>query len=126
MVFNKFKDDEGKFNERLTRDVLGMLSFYEAAQLAVHGEDLLDEAIDFTTAHLQSIASNSSNRSEAEQILHVLKWPVYKAVPRIETRRFISIYENDPSHDHVLLKLAKLDFNILQSLHKEELHELSK
>ncbi|KAH7572732.1 hypothetical protein JRO89_XS03G0004300 [Xanthoceras sorbifolium] len=126
-IFNKFKDDKGNFKESLRADMSGMLSLYEAAQLMVHGEeDTLEEAIAYTTTHLQSMATHLSNNPLATQILHVLKWPVHKAVPRIETRRYISIYQDDPSHNQALLNLSKLDFNLLQILHKKELCELSK
>lgn len=124
-IFNKFKDDDGNFNKSLTSDVSGLLSLHEAAQLVVHGEDVLDEAIAFTTTHLQSMANHLSNPQAAE-VLHVLKWPIHKAVQRIESRRYFSIYQHKPSHNKDLLKLAKLDFNLLQSLHKKELCELSK
>ena len=40
---------EGKFTNTLVSDIRGMLSLYEATYLRVHGEDILDEALDFTT-----------------------------------------------------------------------------
>ncbi|GMN53289.1 hypothetical protein TIFTF001_022440 [Ficus carica] len=60
-VFNKFKDNEGKFNPSLGNDVRGLLSLYEAAQLRVHGEVILDDALVFTTTHLESKASHLSS-----------------------------------------------------------------
>ncbi|GAY69480.1 hypothetical protein CUMW_290010, partial [Citrus unshiu] len=60
-VFEKFKDDEGKFKESLINDIRGMLSLYEAAYLAIRGEDILDEAIVFTTTHLKSVISISDH-----------------------------------------------------------------
>ncbi|KAH7560435.1 hypothetical protein JRO89_XS10G0019000 [Xanthoceras sorbifolium] len=123
-IFNKFIDEKDNFKESLTSDVLGMLSLYEAAQLEVHGEDILDKAIVFTAAHLHSMATNLSNPL-ATQITHVLKWPIHKAVQRIESRRFFFIYQDQPLHNQALLRLAKLDFNLLQSLHKKELCQLS-
>ncbi|RVW21907.1 Valencene synthase [Vitis vinifera] len=60
-VFKKFKDEEGNFKESLVGDLRGMLALYEATYLMVHGEDILDEAQAFTTAHLQSMAPDSDN-----------------------------------------------------------------
>ncbi|KAL9459980.1 hypothetical protein AB3S75_003223 [Citrus x aurantiifolia] len=118
-IFNKFKDGKGNFKESLKTDVSGMLSLYEAAHLGVHGEDILDEAIAFTTAHLQS--------PMAPQVIHALRQPLYKGLPRIEARFFISLYqEHEPLHNKALLKLAKLDFNQVQSLYKIELSEISR
>nr|GMC75453.1 (-)-germacrene D synthase-like [Ipomoea batatas] len=54
-VFKKFLDKKGKFKDSLAKDVEGMLSLYEAAYLGVHGETILDEALTFTTDHLESM-----------------------------------------------------------------------
>ncbi|RVW61551.1 Valencene synthase [Vitis vinifera] len=77
--FNISCDEKGNFKKALISDVRGMLGLYEAAHLRVRGEDILDEALAFTTTHLRT-----------------------------------------------LLKLAKLDFNLVQSLHKEELSNISR
>ncbi|XP_048441589.1 (-)-germacrene D synthase-like [Pyrus x bretschneideri] len=54
-MFNKFKDvNNAKFKESLTNDVVGLLSLYEATHLRVHGGDILEEALSFTTTHLES------------------------------------------------------------------------
>ncbi|KAM3696724.1 hypothetical protein ACB098_06G060700 [Castanea mollissima] len=124
-VFNKFKDEDGQFKESLTSNVEGMLAFYEATHLRVHGEDILDEALEFTTSHLKSTASLIGN-SLVAQITRALKQPLHKGIPRLEARRYISIYEQDASHNKVLLKLSILDFNLVQSLHKEELSDITR
>ncbi|KAJ4827207.1 hypothetical protein Tsubulata_016800 [Turnera subulata] len=124
-VFRKFKDEEDNFKENLTDDVRGMLAFYEAAHLGIHGEEILDEAITFTTTHLKSKATSLSGLMAA-QVVHALKQPLHRGVPRLEHRRFISAYEEEPSHNQTLLKFAKLDFNMVQSLHKEELAEITR
>ncbi|KAJ0102692.1 hypothetical protein Patl1_04373 [Pistacia atlantica] len=56
-VFEKFKDDEGKFKASLINDVQGMLNLYEAAYFGIQGEDILDEALAYTTAHFKSMGS---------------------------------------------------------------------
>ncbi|XP_050247221.1 sesquiterpene synthase 2-like [Quercus robur] len=124
-VFNMFKDEDGQFRESLTSNVEGMLAFYEATHLRVHGEDILDEALEFTTTHLKSTASLVGNPLAA-QITHALKQPLHKGIPRLEARRYISVYEQDASHNKVLLKLSILDFNLVQSLHKEELSDITR
>lgn len=124
-VFNKFKDEQGNFSEKIIKDIEGMLSLYEATHLMVHGEDILEEALVFTTTHLESIA-NQLSHSHAIQVKHSLRQPLHKNLPRLEARRFISIYEQDPFHDKNLLTLAKLDFNMLQSLHQKEFGNICK
>nr|AEP17005.1 (E)-beta-caryophyllene synthase [Vitis vinifera] len=123
-LFNNFKDNEGNFKESLSSDVRGMLSSYEATHFRVHGEDILDEALAFTTTHLQSATKYSSNPL-AEQVVHALKQPIRKGLPRLEARHYFSVYQAYDSHNKALLKLAKLDFNLLQKLHQKELSDIS-
>ena len=125
-VFNKFKDKEGNFKESLIGDSPGLLALYEATHLMVHGEDILEEALAFTTTHLQSIVTDHPNNPLAKQVIHALKRPIRKGLTRVEARHGISIYQQDDSHNKSLLKLAKLDFNLLQSLHRKELSDISR
>ncbi|CAL5361993.1 unnamed protein product [Camellia sinensis] len=112
-VFNKFKDDNGKICESLIGDVRGLLNLYEAAHLRLRGEDILDEALSFTITHLESEAPNLSNLAQ-EQIIHALNQPIHKGLTRLEATRNFFFYEQDDSHNKVLLSFAKLDFNLLQ------------
>ena len=102
-----------------------MWSLYEAAQLRIHGEDILDEALDFTYTNLKSM-TNQLSPSLAAQINQSLRQPLHKEVPRIEARRYLSFYEEDPSHSKVLLTFAKLDFNMLQKVHQQEVGSITK
>ncbi|XP_016169327.1 probable terpene synthase 2 [Arachis ipaensis] len=124
-IFNKFKNSEGRFREIISQDVKGIWSLYEAAQLSVHGEAILEEAHDFTYTKLKSF-TNQLSESVAGQIDQSLKQPLHKAVPRIGTRSYMSFYEEDPSHNKFLLTFAKLDFNMLQKLHQTEVGNITK
>ncbi|XP_054814694.1 (-)-germacrene D synthase-like [Prosopis cineraria] len=125
-VFNKFKDEKGNFSESLTSDVGGMITLYEASHLSIHGEDILDEALAFTSRHLQSFTIESSNPFLAAKLNHVLKQCPCRGIARLEARKYISIYHLHPSYNQVLLTLAKLDFNALQKLHQKELGNICK
>ncbi|XP_058220638.1 (-)-germacrene D synthase-like [Rhododendron vialii] len=125
-VFNKLKDNEGKFKESLFGDVRGLLSLYEATFLSVHQEDILDEAMEFTTTHLYSALLNLSNNPIAAQVVHALYQPIHKGLTRLESRHYISFYQKDDSHNKVLLDFAKLDFNLVQKLHQRELSEITR
>ena len=124
-VFNKFRNIEGNFKETLVNDVQGMLSLYEASHLRVRGEDLLDEALNFTTTHL-GLKQSQVNPWLAGQVAQALKQPMRKCFSRILARHFISIYQDDDSRSEILLNFAKLDFNMLQKMHKRELSELTR
>ncbi|KAE8125665.1 hypothetical protein FH972_020444 [Carpinus fangiana] len=124
-LFTKFMDNKENFKESLINDAQGMLSLYEAAHLRVHGEDILDKALVFTTTHLVSVASHLSPPL-ATQVSHALKQPIRQGLPRLEARHYFSIYQQDDSHNKVLLTFAKLDFNQLQKLHQKEVSEITR
>ncbi|XP_031270337.1 (-)-germacrene D synthase-like [Pistacia vera] len=100
-----------------------MLNLYEAAHFAIHGEDILDEALTFTTTQLKSMGSYESP-SLAKQINHALNCPLRKGLPRLEARFFISAYLRDGLHNKTLLKFAKLDFNMLQAMYQKDLKDV--
>ncbi|XP_034675081.1 valencene synthase-like [Vitis riparia] len=124
-LFNEFKDEKGNFKKALVSDVRGMLGLYEAAHLRVHGEDILAKALAFTTTHLKAMVE-SLGYHLAEQVAHALNRPIRKGLERLEARWYISVYQDEAFHDKTLLELAKLDFNLVQSLHKEELSNLAR
>ncbi|KAF3621117.1 (-)-camphene/tricyclene synthase, chloroplastic [Capsicum annuum] len=45
---------------------------------------------------------------------------------RVESRWYLNIYDKIPNANPLLLELAKLDFNIVQSTHQEDLRNLSR
>ncbi|KAK7262674.1 hypothetical protein RJT34_30249 [Clitoria ternatea] len=126
-VFYKFKDQTGNFDEGLANDVQGMLSLYEAAEVRVHGEEILDEAYNFThTQLIKSLTTNQISPYIAAQVRHSLEQSLRKGMPRLEARYYLSFYQEDPSHNENLLNFAKLDFNMVQELHQKEVTHMSK
>lgn len=111
--------------ESIIKDVRGLLSLYEASHVRVHDDKILDEALFFTTTHLNAVVDELSSPL-ADQVAHALHQPLHKGMPRVESRHYISIYEKDASHNKTLLKFAKLDFNLLQALHQKELKDLTR
>lgn len=124
-IFNHFKDSDGKFKESLVNDVVGLLSLYEATHLRIHGEDILDEALTFTTTHLES-ATHHLSPILSKQVTHAMYQPFWKGLPRLETRHYLSLYQERDSQNETLLNFAKLDFNLLQQVHQRELSEISR
>ncbi|KAG9457133.1 hypothetical protein H6P81_001641 [Aristolochia fimbriata] len=146
-VFLKFKEERGMFN---TGRVLlsgndhteAMLSLYEAAHFATHGEEILDEALSYTKTHLMAILSSSQPQEEESLMLMsrvalALELPLHRTTTRLRTKKFLTILSNyhdrghhvDKDHDHTtatVVKLAKLDFNRSQAIHRKELQEISR
>nr|ACN67535.1 beta-caryophyllene synthase [Mikania micrantha] len=128
-IFNKYyKDKHGDFKESLINDDEEMVELYEATSLRVRGEVVLDEAFEFTRNHFANIAKEPrcSNATLSTHIQVALETPLHKRIPRLDALRYIRFYEKQASHNESLLKLAKLGFNLLQSLHRSELSQVSK
>ncbi|KAK1438391.1 hypothetical protein QVD17_04199 [Tagetes erecta] len=128
-IFYKYKSENGNFLESIRDDIHGMLSLYEAAYMRVEGEHILDEAIEFTRYNLGKVIENhtcSNGTSLETQINQALQQPLRKRLPRLEALRYIPIYQEQDSHGDDLLTLAKIDFNLLQELHRKELSQISK
>ena len=62
----------------------------------------------------------------AVQVNKALYRPIRKGLERLEERSYISIYQDEASHSKALLKLPKIDFNLLQSLPKKELSHITR
>ncbi|KAG6513654.1 hypothetical protein ZIOFF_023987 [Zingiber officinale] len=122
-IFKKYKDKEGKFMEELKDDAKGLLSLYNAAYFGTKKETILDEAISFTKDNLTSLLKDL-NPIFAKLVSLTLKTPIQPSMKGLFTRCYISIYQDDPTRNETILELAKLDFNILQCLHQEELKKL--
>lgn len=102
-----------------------MLSLYEASYLAFEGENLLDEAKAFTSMHLKDLKRDVTKSIE-EQIIHALELPYHHRMQRLEARWYIEAYSKKEDANRALLELAKLDFNIVQSVHQRELQDMSR
>ncbi|KAI4324174.1 hypothetical protein L6164_023731 [Bauhinia variegata] len=59
-------------------------------------------------------------------VTHALEIPLHWRMLRLEARWFIDFYGRKKSMIHSLLKLAKLDFNMVQAIHQEDLKHASR
>ncbi|KAL8265614.1 hypothetical protein R6Q59_002958 [Mikania micrantha] len=128
-IFNNYKNENGNFLESMRYDIHGMLSLYEATHMRVEGEAILDEALLFTKCHLGNIIEKhicSNDASLETQIHQALQLPLRKRLPRLEALRYMPIYQQQESRNDDLQTFAKLDFNLLQDLHRKELSQISK
>jgi hypothetical protein len=116
-------DASGKLKESLIGDTNGLLSLYEAAQLRTKEDIILEDALAFVTASLKQAALPLSS-SLGKQVKRALEQSLWKGHQRTEARYYISAYEEDNSKNGTLLKMAKLDYKLLQMLHRKELCEL--
>ncbi|GFS37475.1 terpene synthase-like sequence-1,8-cineole [Actinidia rufa] len=125
-VFNNFKDETGNFKACLCEDIKGMLYLYEASYFSVDNESILEEARDFTTKSLKQSLKKGIDQDLAILVSHALELPLHWRVQRLEARWFIDVYERRPNLSPTLLQLAKLDFNMVQATHQEDLKHMSR
>ncbi|KAJ4821858.1 hypothetical protein Tsubulata_024903 [Turnera subulata] len=123
-VFHKFVDAKGNFKENLSKDWVGLFNLYEASYLSIPGEKILDEAREITREHLKSLV-NDLPSPVAEQVNRTLHRPLQRKVEKYEQLQYIPIYEKLDARNEVVLKLAKLDFNVVQSIYREEVRSLT-
>ncbi|CAL4914513.1 unnamed protein product [Urochloa decumbens] len=123
-VFDRFRDDTGSFSASLSSDPASLLSLYNAAHMAIPGELVLDEAISFSRRHLQAMKGKLASPLE-EQVSRALDIPLPRLPKRLETMHYVVEYEKEEGHDPMLQELARLDFDLVRSLHLKELRALS-
>ncbi|XP_031390730.1 alpha-terpineol synthase, chloroplastic-like [Punica granatum] len=127
-VFERFTDDKGSFGVPSNEDgVKGLLSLYEASFHALEGEMILDNAKAFSSTCLMNVKKDiNMSPSLARKVDHALDMPIHWRPNRLEARWFINAYEGERDRNPILLKLAKLDYNMVQSIHKKEVSELAR
>ncbi|XP_017979007.1 PREDICTED: (3S,6E)-nerolidol synthase 1-like [Theobroma cacao] len=124
-VFDRFKDREGGFRNELRRDIKGLMELYEASQLAVEGEDILDGAREFSSQALKTWQSRELDQFSGRVIKTTLDQPYHKRLSRFTARNLLTNYQGTNGWINVLQELAKMDFNIVQSLHQTEAIRIS-
>ena len=126
-VFKGVFDNVGKLHSRVLIDIKGMLSLYEASFLSMEGEIIMDEARDFSSNYLKEFVHQNKEDNETSLLVnHALELPQEWRISRLEARWFIDVYERRQNMSPALLKLAKLEFNILQAKYQEDLKETSR
>jgi (-)-alpha-terpineol synthase len=124
-IFNSFKNEMGSFKACLCDDIEGILCLYEASFLSVEGEGVLEESRDFATKQLSEYVKESKDENLTAIVNHALELPLHWRMLRLEARWFIDVYRSRKHMNPNLLKLAELDFNIVQAVHQEDLREVS-
>ncbi|AEC07431.1 Terpenoid cyclases/Protein prenyltransferases superfamily protein [Arabidopsis thaliana] len=125
-MFRRFKGEDGKFEECHTKDVKGLLSLYEAAQLGTSTEDILDEAMSFSSSHLECLAGGTCPPHISRLIQNELYMPQHHNAEILFASEYISFYKQEDVHNKVLLEFAKLNFKFLQLHWIHELKILTK
>ncbi|KAL0422441.1 UNVERIFIED_CONTAM: (R)-limonene synthase [Sesamum latifolium] len=117
-----FRNEKGDFDPNLGNDTKGLLQLYEASFMSTQGEKTLDVAREFATIFLhKNFDGNIDDENLALLVRPCSGAPIHWRVERPNTRWFIEAYERRPDVNPLVLELAKLDFNIVQATHQQEL-----
>ncbi|KAK1437906.1 hypothetical protein QVD17_03706 [Tagetes erecta] len=123
----RFKDNHGGFKGSIQTDVKALLSLYEASYLALESETDLHDAKLFAIENLLKLSGDDHvNKVMQDHINDALDMPLYRRLQRLQARWYIDAYAKQKDANQVLLKLAVLDFNMVQSTNKRDLQEASK
>ncbi|KAK7362996.1 hypothetical protein VNO77_05121 [Canavalia gladiata] len=125
-VFDKFTYKKGKFNPKLGENMKGMIDLYEASQLSITGEDILDEAEVFSGQVLKEKMDFCIDNNESKFVKRTLEHPFHKSLPMFTARNFFGDYHGTNTWLSSLKEVAKIDFSLLQSLHHGEINQFSK
>ncbi|TYJ12979.1 hypothetical protein E1A91_A10G019600v1 [Gossypium mustelinum] len=125
-VFNRFRDREGIFRHELCRDIKGLIELYEASQLGIDGEDVLDEAREFSSQSLKKWLMAKVDFFSDRAIRNTLDQPFHKNLSRFTARNLLGTdFQGTNGWINILQELAKMDFNLVQSLHQKEIAHIS-
>ncbi|CAL0309461.1 unnamed protein product [Lupinus luteus] len=128
-VFDKFIDNRGKFNERLCGNMKGIRDLYEASHLSIVGEDILDEAEQFSKKVLKEmLLGNCLDNHEAKLVTNTLQHPSHKSLAMLTGREFFGDFHNMNNNGWLgsFKDFAKIDFSWQQNLHRQEIHQISR
>ncbi|KAJ0081039.1 hypothetical protein Patl1_10184 [Pistacia atlantica] len=121
-IFNNFSDEKRHFKSCLNDDCKGILSLYEAAFLLKEGENAIFHDIrSFTTSYLKAYLKDNKDQYLSAVVSHALELPLNWRMLRLEARWVIDLYERRPDMNNIVLELAKLDFNMVQATHQDDL-----
>ncbi|EEF27987.1 (R)-limonene synthase, putative [Ricinus communis] len=123
--FKDFMDQKGELLKCFKKDVQGILSFYEASFCNLEGEDLLEKAKTETKVYLNDLQRNSKSDT-VESISHALELPLCRRMVMLEARWYIEAYNKREDSNYTLLELAKLNFNMAQSILQRDLKDMSR
>uniref|UniRef100_A0A1J3JDY9 1,8-cineole synthase 2, chloroplastic n=1 Tax=Noccaea caerulescens TaxID=107243 RepID=A0A1J3JDY9_NOCCA len=126
VIIEKIQSDTFKSD-----DIKSIISLYEASYLSTTSDTKLHKVIrPFATEQVKKFVDSfdddgTYNVKERESAIHALEMPYHWRMRRLETRWYIDAYEKKHDMNLVLIKFAKIDFNIVQSSHQEDLKYVS-
>ncbi|XP_030451897.1 (3S,6E)-nerolidol synthase 1-like [Syzygium oleosum] len=125
-VFEYFNDKKKCFVMKLKGNIKGMMELYEASQMSIEGEDILDEAEYFSSKCLNALLTCDLDHEQARMIESTLRYPYRKSFARsLAPQSFVNDMPGVYSWMEDLLEVAKRERRIVQSVHQKEIHQIN-
>ncbi|KAK8300238.1 hypothetical protein V6Z11_D05G369500 [Gossypium hirsutum] len=125
-VFTCFMNDVGNVKSSLNQYFKGLLNLYEASYLLLEGEIVLENARELVVKLLEQFLKENPDHQYLWMLVdHALELPLHWRRPRLEARWFIDVYEKNKDKNPIIFELAIMDYNIVQSMHQEDLRYAS-
>lgn len=124
-VFQKFMNKDGKLQSELSRDIRGLMGLYEASQLSMEGEDILDRAGE-DSAKLLNMWMPNLDHHQARIVGNTLRHPHHKSLPRIMAKDYIRDHKFQNRWVNILLEAAEMEFDFVSTMQREEISQVSK
>lgn len=135
-VFKVFEDQNRPFACSPTPtegEIRSILNLYRASLTSFPGEKHMELAEISSERYLNEALQKILVSRLSQEVEDVLRYGWYRNLPRVEARNYIDVFVQDSSprlnkntNNEKLLELAKLEFNIFQSLQQRELQYMSR
>nr|UOF75544.1 terpene synthase [Atractylodes lancea] len=119
-VFANFKQKDGKFKGEIAEDVKGLMALYEASQLSIEGEGILEDAAHFSR-HCLEETMPFLDEDEAIMVKNTLVHSYQRTPSSFMVKRFIQHYMGT-----TMSQLADLELAKLQLVHQTEVDQISR
>lgn len=124
-MFGHLKAEDGKLKEIVGEDINGLIALYEASQLSIKGENILEEAAKFSSQILNEKMA-FVDQHQARTARNTLRHPYHKSLAKFMAQNYIRDFNAPDGWQHALVELANSDFNMARSIHQKELSEVSR
>ncbi|KAJ4901137.1 hypothetical protein Rs2_15088 [Raphanus sativus] len=123
VIVDKIESDTFKSD-----NINSIISLYEASYLSTKSDSKMHDIIrPFATEQIRkTVGDETCNLEVREKAIHALEMPYHWRVRRLETRWYIDAYKKKHVTNLVLIEFAKIDFNIVQIAHQEDLKYVSR
>ncbi|CAI9087804.1 OLC1v1021978C2 [Oldenlandia corymbosa var. corymbosa] len=127
-MFRSFVDEAGKFmTGKNVITLKALIELFEASNMGKEEENILKEARLFTVQSLSSFGGISHCDLFTKQLVtRAMRLPWQWGVAWYNVKKHINAYEKGHKQNTKLIELSKLNFNLVQALHQEDLKDVSR